>query len=132
MRKPTEKNKYNLTMKDCKRLVVKDRSKICEPLFWRNNVIEAWCLSGTTAKSNLDRTYGTYNSFWIGVYDDDAKAYAGKVRIDVTAYGDMCNYKFDKFYDYRQIEHEDDLRVQEMLLERINMMLDEGILEVRK
>lgn len=132
MRKPTVKNKYKLTMKDCRKLVVKDRSKICEPLFWRNNVISAWCLSGSTAKNNFDREYGTHNSFWIGVYDEDAKAYAGKVRIDVTGHGDIFSYKFEKFYDYRLIENEHDLRVQEMLLEKLNMLIDEGILEVKK
>ena len=39
MRKPKVKNKYNLTYKDLSRLKVLNRDKICEPLFWRNNVI---------------------------------------------------------------------------------------------
>ena len=44
----------------------------------------------------------------------------------------MCHYNFNKFYDYSKIENETDLEVQEMFLEKINMLLDEGILEVQK
>lgn len=129
MRKPRIENKYNLTMKDCKHLVVKNRNKICEPLFWRNNAIDAWCLSGSTARNSKDVEYCCYNDFWIGIYDDDAKAYAGKVRVTFSSYGGMCSYNFKNFYDYKEIENEDDLRVQEMFLETINMLLDEGVLE---
>lgn len=132
MRKPTVKNKYNLTMKDCRHLAVKDRSKICEPLFWRNNVVNAWCISGSTAKSAKEDKYCCYDEFWLGVYDEDAKVYAGKVKVEFSAYGGMCNYNFNKFYDYKKIENETDLEVQEMFLEKINMLLDEGILEVQK
>ena len=132
MRKPTVKNKYNLTMKDCRHLAVKDRSKICEPLFWRNDVINAWCISGSTAKNSKDDEYGCYNEFWLGIYDEDAKAYAGKVKVQFSAYGGMCHYNFNKFYDYSKIENEVDLEVQEMFLEKINVLLDEGILEVQK
>lgn len=132
MRKPTVKNKYNLTMKDCRHLIVKDRSKICEPLFWRNNIVSAWCISGSTAKSAKEDEYCCYDEFWLGVYDEDAKAYAGKVKVNFSAYGGMCNYNFNKFYDYRKIENEADLEVQEMFLEKINVLLDEGILEVQK
>ena len=132
MRKPTVKNKYNLTMKDCRHLAVKDRSKICEPLFWRNDVINAWCISGSTAKNAKEDEYGCYDEFWLGVYDKDAKSYADKIRVKFSAYGGMCHYNFNKFYDYTKIEHEIDLEVQEMFLEKINMLLDEGILEVQK
>lgn len=41
MRKPKVENKYNLTMKKIKKLKVGDEFKIKEPLFWRNNVINA-------------------------------------------------------------------------------------------
>ena len=132
MRKPTVKNKYNLTMKDCRHLAVKDRSKICEPLFWRNNVVNAWCISGSTAKNSKDYEYGCCNEFWLGIYDEDAKAYAGKVKVQFSAYGGMCHYNFKKFYNYSEIENEIDLEVQEMFLEKINVLLDEGILEVQK
>ena len=41
MRKPRVKNKYNLTISKIKKLKIKDRSQVCEPLFCRNNVISA-------------------------------------------------------------------------------------------
>lgn len=48
MRKPTIENKYNLTIKQLKKYKVADRSQIKEPLFWRNNVIQAWCITGSS------------------------------------------------------------------------------------
>lgn len=45
MRKPKVENKYNLKPSDINKLIVNDRSKIKEPLFWRNDVINAWCIS---------------------------------------------------------------------------------------
>lgn len=35
MRKPTVKNKYNLTMAKIRKLKIVDRSKVGKPLFWR-------------------------------------------------------------------------------------------------
>jgi len=46
MRKPTVKNKYNLTMAKIRKLKIVDRSKVGKPLFWRNDVIGAWCIVG--------------------------------------------------------------------------------------
>ena len=47
MREAKVLNKYNLTLKTARKLEVGDESKICEPLFWRNNVINA-CLLYTS------------------------------------------------------------------------------------
>ena len=90
MRKPTVKNKYNLKPSDINKLKILDRSKIKEPLFWRNNVIDAWCLSVNTSKNSKDLEFGTYSEFWLGIYDDDAKSYAGKIRYNFSAYGLGC------------------------------------------
>lgn len=128
MRKPKVKNKYNLTVQDLKRLRVGNRDKICAPLFWRNNAISGWCISGTTIKNRKDDEFGTYDEFWIGVYDEDAKSYAGKIRVTFSAYGGMCHYNFKKFFDYSEIEHEMDLEIQEKFIETINKLLDEQIL----
>ena len=76
MRKPTVKNKYNLTMAKIRKLKIVDRSKVGKPLFWRNDVIGAWCIVGS-AGNKMDVVFGTDNEFWIGIYDDNAKTYAG-------------------------------------------------------
>ena len=128
MRKPKVKNKYNLTVQDLKRLRVGNREKLCEPLFWRNNVVNAWCISGTTIKNRKDDEFGTYDEFWIGVYDEDAKSYAGKIRVTFSAYGGMCHYNFKKFFDYSEIENEMDLEIQEKFITVMNQLLDEQIL----
>ena len=67
MPKPMVKNKYNLTIKQLKKYKVADRTQVKLPFFWRNNVIQAWCISGS-AGTNKDRQFGTDEGFWIGFY----------------------------------------------------------------
>lgn len=130
MRTPTVKNKYNLTMTKIRRLKIADRSKVGKPLFWRNDVIGAWCIVGS-AGSNMDIMFGTDNEFWIGIYDDNAKAYAGKFRVHLTSYGGMCGYKFNQFFREKDIENDNDLLIQEKFLCKINELIDLGILSQR-
>lgn len=125
MRNPKIENKYNLKFSDIKNLQIVDRSRICEPLFWRNNVVGAWCISREIGSKD-DIRFGTSNSAWIGIYD---KPYYGKyIRCECTSYGGMCGYKFEKFYNERDIQNDLDLQTQEFILEKLNMLIDEGIL----
>lgn len=128
MRKPKVKNKYNLTFSDIKKLKVGDRTKVCEPLFWRNNVINAWCISETTIKSPNDSRYGTYNDYFIGIYDENSER-KSKLKVYCNAYGGMATYNFKKFFDYKEIENEMDLEIQEKLLNKINNLIEQGILK---
>ena len=125
MRKPKVENKYNLTMKKTNKLSVGDESKIKESLFWRNNVINAWCISGTVG-TDKDIQYGTDNEFWICIYDKPY--YNSRIRVYCNCLGGMSTYKFNKFFRSEDIEHENDLKVQEDLLKTVNNLIDEGIL----
>ncbi|MBQ8043472.1 MAG: hypothetical protein IJ272_04910 [Clostridia bacterium] len=129
MRQPTVENKYNLTPNSITMLQV-NREKVNETYFWRNNVVHAWCVSGNTAKSAKDHEFGTYNSFWLGVYDEDCKEHAGEISLTFSAYGDMCKYIFDSFYDFSTIEYEIDLEIQEKFLAKINHLIDEGVFTI--
>ena len=126
-RKPRVENKYNLNINKIKKLKIGDRSKISEPLFWRNNVINAWCISGSSG-TDADHRFGTDDGYWIGIYDENAKSYAGKFRFNFSSYGGMCSYNFTSFYRSKDIENENDLRIQELFLEKINYLIDNGIL----
>lgn len=130
MRKSRVENKYNLKPKDIQKAIILDYDRLHKPPFWRNDVVQAWCLSETTIKNRKDDEYGCYSEYWIGFYDKDAKAYAGKIRLDCSAYGGMCNYNFTKFFDTKEIDCEIDLEIQEKLLKRINWLIDEGIIEI--
>lgn len=130
MRKPTVKNKYNIKFSDISKLEITDRTQLCEPLFWRNSVIKAWCISESTVKNNNDSRYGTYNDYWIGIYDEDSTL-KRKLKVFCSAYGGMTNYKFTEFFDYEEIEHEYDLEIQEKLLSKINELIDKKILRIR-
>lgn len=132
MRKPRIKNKYNLVPKDITKAIILDYDRLHQKPFWRNDVVSAWCLSGNTARCSEDHEFGTYNEYWIGFYDKNAKSYAGKIRLSCSSYGGMCSYNFKKFFDYSEIEHEIDLEVQEKLLEVINWLIDERIIKIPK
>lgn len=131
MRKPTVKNKYDLTIAKLKKYVVADRTQLCPPLFWRNDVISAWCICGSTG-NEMDRMFGTNSEFWIGIYDEDAKAYAGKFRFNLSAYGGMCGYTFKQFFQSSDIDNENDMRIQELFLEKINQLIDCGIIKEKE
>ena len=45
MRPPKVENKYQLTMEIARNLDIGDETKVREPLFWRNDVVHAWCIS---------------------------------------------------------------------------------------
>lgn len=127
MQKPKVDNKYNLTMTKIRKLKIADRGQIGKPLFWRNDVIGAWCIVGA-AGSDMDVRFGTDNEFWIGIYDDNAKAYAGKLRVHLTSYGGMCRYEFNQFFREKDIKDDNDLLIQEKFLSKINELIDLGIL----
>ena len=129
MRKPTVKNKYNLTIADIKKLEIGDRSRFeADPRFWRNNVIDAWCMT----KSIGNEAFCDNTEYWMGFYDLDCKRYPGKFRFAFTTYGGMCGYSFQKFFQPKDIDREDDLRIQELFLDAINNLLDDGILVFSK
>lgn len=100
IRKPKVVNKYNLKPKDIQKAIILDYDRLHKPPFWRNNVVQAWCLLDGAGK-------GLYvnwiDSYWIGFYDNDAKAYAGKIRLSCSTMEDICNYNFERFYDYQKL-----------------------------
>lgn len=128
MRKPKVENKYNLTIQQCRNLKVRNRDKISEPLFWRNNVISAWCISENVG-SKAEQKYCDDSSYWIGIYDGDANLDAGEFKFNFSTYGGMCGYNFKEFFKNEEIETDQDLRLQEAFLSKINYLIDEGILE---
>ena len=117
-------NKHHLTISKIKQMHVLDRSKVHKPLFWRNEVIKAWCISEEVGNPK----FGDETSYWIGIYDEDAPAYAGQIRINFSTYGGMCGYNFEKFFQPEDIECDDDLRIQQKFLAKINYLLEEGII----
>lgn len=130
MRNPKVENKYNLKPKDIEKAVVLDYDRLHQSPFWRNDVVQAWCLSETTIKNPKDDLYGCYNEYWLGFYDKEAKSYAGKIRLSCSTCGGMCNYIFKTFFDPKDINCEIDLVIQEKLLERVNWLIDEGIVSI--
>ncbi|MCM1500499.1 MAG: hypothetical protein NC124_18715, partial [Clostridium sp.] len=96
MRRPKVENKYNLKPKDIEKTTILDYERLLQPPFWRNDVVQAWCLFGGSRKGYYG---GWINSYWIGFYDKDAKSYAGKIKLSCSAMEDMCNYNFKEFYN---------------------------------
>lgn len=92
-------------------------------MFWRNEQISAWCTNETTIITKEDREYGSYSDYWIGIYDND------DVKVNLSSFGGMCGYKFENFFDPKDIENEMDLLIQEKLLSKINNLIDLCILK---
>lgn len=114
-------NKYNLTIAKLKKYKVLNRSLIKAPLFWRNNIINAWCINKIIG-TNDDRHFGTDSEYWIGIYDDN------KFKFNFSYYGGMCDYVFSKFFKQEDIENYNDLNVQIEFLKKINELIDLGII----
>lgn len=129
-RRPSIENRYHLKPEDITRAVVLKPERLRQKPFWRNDTVQAWCLAGTTAKTKADWEYGTYSEYWIGFFDADAKAYAGQIRMDLSSYGGMCGYQIEQFFNQEDMETEDDVNVQEIVLSRINWLLDEEIIAI--
>ena len=119
---PKVANRYNLTYSDVEKLKVGKRELIEEPLFYWNDQISAWCISGISDIRWRD------DSFWLGIYTEDAPEYPGEFRFRFTSYAGMCGYVFQDFYNPKEIETKYDLIIQEKFLEKINQLLDMGIL----
>ena len=132
MRTNRIENKYHLKPKDIQKAIVLDKERLKERPFWRNDEIGAWCLSASTIKSAIEADVCAFDEYWIGFYDDDAEAYAGQIRLACYAYGGMCSYNFDTFFNPKDIECEMDLEIQEKLLSRINWLIDEKIIEIKE
>lgn len=131
MREPLVRNKYKIKPKDIERAIVIDKKRLEKEPFWRNEGVQAYCLSDSTIKNSKDSNFGTYNSYWIGFYDQDAKTHAGKIKLSCTAYGGMCSYNFKEFFNPNEIECDIDLEIQEKLLKRINWLIEEKIIEIK-
>lgn len=123
-RRPSVPNKYGLLFSDLKYMYLKDRTKVTKPRFWRNDIINAWCISAASG----DDIFG--DEFWLGIYD---KPYRNRlVRAYFTSYGGMCGYQFTKFYDPSEIENKYDLQIQEKALAILNALLDDQIIEIKR
>jgi len=115
-------NKYDLTTSIIRKMKVIDRSQLKEPLFWRNNVTNSWCISENVG-TEYDIKYRTENWYWIGIYDDK-----DEISLNLTSWGGMCGYDFEEFFREESIEYDVDLQLQCELLKIINNLLDSGII----
>lgn len=119
---PQVENRYNLTYFDVQNLKVGNRELIKEPLFYWNKQISAWCISEVSDNKWREDT------FWIGIYTEDAPEYPGEFRFYFTSYAGMTGYVFEHFYNPKEIQTKYDLIIQEKFLAKINHLLDMGIL----
>jgi hypothetical protein len=117
-------NKYNLTPKNIKKLKVLDWEKLKKKT-WLNTVMSksCWC---HTEHSCTHMYYDYEDEFWIGFYED------GKIDFNFSCREGMCNYKFDKFYDSKEIENKDDLDIQVKFIKYMNELIDGGVISKPK
>lgn len=118
-------NKYCLRVKDISKLIVKDWDKLYQHT-WLNTAMPEPCYCHLEGCNKPDQPYNDENEFWIGFYPD------GRIRYHFTCYGGMCNYKFSLFYKGKDINNWMDMQLQVNTLRFLNMLLDEGIVELEE
>lgn len=114
-------NKYCLTPKNIKKLKILDWNRLKQHT-WHNTAMKGnwWChLEGC----NLTGAYNDYDEFWIGFNEDN-----NKIDLHFTTWEGMGSYKFSEFY--KDTEDKFDLHVQVNAIKYLNMLLDEGILDI--
>ena len=121
-------NKYNLTPKSIKELVIKDWDKL-KTKTWKNDAMKKtgtwWCrLIGCNDRRNPGNKYYGEDEFWIGFREED-----NKIDCMFSSFCGMCGYEFDEFYKAETIENDYDMNVQVNAIAFLNELLDEGILE---
>lgn len=121
-RKPEVENRYNLTYSKVEKLKVGNRKLVCPPLFFWNASISAWCIYEASDKQYRE------NTFWIGIFTEDAPEYPGEFRFGFSGFSGIATYKFEEFFEPSRIYDEYELIIQEKFLKKINYLLDLGIL----
>lgn len=119
-------NKYNIKPKDIKRLNVLDWDKLKEKTWYneaKKKTGEWYCnLEGSNGGGYYDNDE---DEFWIGFNKNN-----GEVDYHFTSREGMCGYTFDEFYNADSIENKWDMNVQINAMKFLNMLLDEGIVEL--
>jgi hypothetical protein len=109
-------NPNNLTPKT--KFIVKS---IPKDLVWRNDVINAYCLSGGSGTGCYDETM---SSWWIGLYD------IGEVEFSLSSDGGLTRIVLDDFHQKLDEDfHEHDYNVIKKLVETLNILVDLDYIE---
>lgn len=114
-------NKYALTLHNIPKLKVNRDLVNKENGFWRNDVINAWCLSDCIGP------YYDETEYWLGIYDKLKKNGEDKIKVQFNTYGGMCGYEFKKFFNPAEIENDDDYKIQYMFIEKMNELIEKGV-----
>lgn len=119
-------NKYNLTPKNIKNLIIADWDRLKEKT-WYNKAMEStghwYCHLEGCNKEN--KPYDDEDEFWIGFNEDN-----NKINCHFSSDGGMCHYNFNQFYKLADIENKFDMMVQVNTIRWLNKLIDEGILAI--
>lgn len=125
MEKIADINKYNIQPKDLERVEILTTPSP-ELGFWRNDVINAWCMSKTIGDAD-DRKYGSEADWWIGIYDKPLRKKS--FHYNFNCMGGMCSLTFDKFDDNQKFEHlEKEVLIS--FIKTITKLIDENIIRL--
>lgn len=122
-------NKYNLTPKNICKLEVNRKLINKENGFWYNNVIKAWCLSCSVG---IDEYPVCDNyEYWLGIYDKPNKDKSAKIELTFSCWGGMGTWKFDKFFNFKEIENQDEYGIQYKFIEKMNELIEKGVFIIK-
>lgn len=126
MKESNIKNKYNIRMSNMP-LLKANNSKIAESKLFDINDYDYcgdsyWELTKYTYKNDAERLSRVYSYFTIQIDDDD------NVMVTCVSNSGFNFYHFEEFFNEDTIGDEIDLKLQEILLETLNSLLDDGVI----
>ena len=121
-------NKYNIKPEDIKKLKVLDWDRLKKHTWYNEGMKDTGEWYCHIASSNDGGLYDDDDDeFWIGFNKKN-----GEVDYWFTACESMCWYTFDEFYKIDNIRNKWDMNIQVNAMRYLNMLLDEGIVELSR
>lgn len=125
-------NKYGFTPKNIKTVQILDWDKLKKKT-WYNEAMKKtghwWChIEGCEPAGG--KKFGDEDDFWVGFREED-----NKIDCKFSCYEGMCHYRFNRFYDAKEIDNPFDMCMQVNTIKYLNQLVDEGIIskpEVKK
>lgn len=120
------RNKYKIKPFYIRRMEVVNWDRLKEIAYY-HQAKECWVIDCNTIKEDKDILTKKYNTFELRFYEKGANKYPSKIQLDCR-FGNGKEYKFNNFFDSKDITEDIDLEIQEKLLSILNMLLDDKIL----
>lgn len=129
-RSPRVENKYCFYLGDLKYVSVADYNALKKPPFTYDENTSSYLLTVCTVGEDEKNTREDWGEVLIRFYENATKTGINNISVKCHTEAGKYGYSFNGFFKARTIENLGELEVQEITLECINRMLDDGVLKL--